>query len=458
MDDTEGIRLLREALARADFTPGGLLRVIGRREQAREGDDALATLIELLYLGAGVNEADARRALAPLTLERAEAMGVLDGGVPLVEVVPTGRVLVVSDPERETRRADRVPGPGKASRTLTAVTPRDRVGRALDMGTGSGVQALLLAEHVDEVVATDVNPRALEFTAFNAALNGLTNVEVREGSLFEPVEGEQFDLVVSNPPYVVSPDTEVLFRDGGLPGDSFSEAVVRQAPALLHEGGFAQLMVSWVIATEEPVIGPPTGWFAGSGCDAIALHTASSAPLEYATSWNSRLRFDPGAYGVALERWVAHYAREGIERIGSGVVVLRRRTAVDNWLLPLAAPEPQHGAAAQLQRLFTAQDYLRANDDEALLEASFRPADDHVVELALRSGAVVAAQASLTGGLALSVPLDEAAAELLGKLGPGRALRDLGGEPEIPAIRRLVELGIAVPDPDACHSGSQVSG
>ncbi|HLM30534.1 MAG TPA: hypothetical protein VK326_02615, partial [Solirubrobacterales bacterium] len=85
----------------------------------------------------------------------------------------------------------------------------------------------------------------------------------------------------------------------------------------------------------------------------------------------------------------------------------------------------------------------------ALLEASFRPADDHVVELALRSGAVVAAQASLTGGLALSVPLDEAAAELLGKLGPGRALRDLGGEPEIPAIRRLVELGVAVPDPDA---------
>ena len=446
MDDTEGIRLLREALARADFTPGGLLRVIGRREPARDGDEALATLIRLLYLGARVDETDAEAALAPLALERAEAMRVVEGGVPLVEVVPEGRVLIASDPERETRRADRVPGPGKASRTLTAVTPRDRVARALDMGTGSGVQALLLAEHVDEVIATDVNPRALEFTAFNAMLNGFANVEVREGSLFEPVEGEQFDLVVSNPPYVVSPDTDVLFRDGGLPGDSFSEAVVRQAPALLREGGFAQLMISWVIPPGERVIGPPARWFAGSGCDAIALHTASSAPLEYATSWNSRLRFDPAAYGDALERWVEHYARERIERIGSGVVVLRRRPAGDNWVLPLEAPEPQRGAAGQLRRLFSAQDFLRANDDEAFLDRSFTPTDDHVVEVALQSRAVVSLRASMTGGLGLSVPLDEPAADLLGKLPSGRLLRDLGADEAVPRVRRLVELGFVVPD------------
>lgn len=445
VDDSEGVRLLGEALTRADFTSGGLLRVLGGPAHAGSGDEALATLIKLLYLGAGVDAAEAEAAFAPLTLERLEAMGVLQGGLPLLEIIPMGRVLIASDPERETRRRDRIPGPGKASRTLAAVTPRDRVARALDMGTGSGVQSLLLAAHADEIVATDVNPRALEFTAFNAALNGFTGIEVREGSLFEPVEGEQFELVVSNPPYVISPDTDIPFRDGGLPGDSFSEAVVRQAPGVLREGGFAQVMVNWVIRAGEPAVAPPTRWVRGAGCDAVVLHTSSSAPLEYVTSWNSLLRFDPAAYGEAIERWVEHFAQEGIERIGGGVVVLRRRTSRENWVLALDAADPQRGADAQIRRLFAAQDYLRAHDDEALLEASFAPAEDHVVELSLRSGSVVSAQVSMTGGLGLSAPLDQTAADLLGKLAPGRSLRDVGGEAAVPRVRRLVELGFVAP-------------
>ena len=73
---------------------------------------------------------------------------------------------------------------------LAALTPRRRVARALDVGTGNGVHALLAAAHSDHVIATDVNPRALAFTEINAALNGLDNIETRLGSLFEPVAGE----------------------------------------------------------------------------------------------------------------------------------------------------------------------------------------------------------------------------------------------------------------------------
>ena len=100
------------------------------------------------------------------------------------------------------------------------------------MGTGNGIQAILLAAHARHVVATDVNARALEYAELNAALNGVHNVELRRGS-FEPVEGEQFDLVVANPPYVVSPEHAYLFRDSGLRGDTVSESVVRAAPAAL---------------------------------------------------------------------------------------------------------------------------------------------------------------------------------------------------------------------------------
>ena len=58
---------------------------------------------------------------------------------------------------------------------------------ALDLGTGCGIQALLAAKHAERVVATDVNPRALGFAAFNAALNGIETIELRDGSGFDPV-------------------------------------------------------------------------------------------------------------------------------------------------------------------------------------------------------------------------------------------------------------------------------
>ena len=84
--------------------------------------------------------------------------------------------------------------------------------RALDVGTGSGVQALLAARHARRVVATDVNKRALLYAELNAALNGLENIEFRRGSLFEPAGGEYFDLVTCNAPYVVSPENRWAYR------------------------------------------------------------------------------------------------------------------------------------------------------------------------------------------------------------------------------------------------------
>ena len=86
--------------------------------------------------------------------------------------------------------ADHVLGVSPASTSLAQLTVREPVARALDLGTGCGVQALHLSGHADDVVATDVNPRALGVTAFNAALNEI-RVDVRDGSLWEPVADER---------------------------------------------------------------------------------------------------------------------------------------------------------------------------------------------------------------------------------------------------------------------------
>ena len=115
----------------------------------------------------------------------------------------------------------------RPSNTLANLTVRRPVARALDVGTGNGIQALLASRHAEHVVATDVNERALAFARFNLALNGVSNVELRQGSFLEPVEGERFDLVVANPPYVISPESSFVFRDSGLGRDRVSELVVR---------------------------------------------------------------------------------------------------------------------------------------------------------------------------------------------------------------------------------------
>ena len=117
--------------------------------------------------------------------------------------------------------ADHVLGISSASTSLAQLTIREPVGRALDLGTGCGVQALHLAGHSGAVVATDVNQRALRLTRFNVALNDVrTPVDVRDGSFFEPVAGERFDLIATNPPFVISPATgeRLVYRDSGLPG------------------------------------------------------------------------------------------------------------------------------------------------------------------------------------------------------------------------------------------------
>src|SRR5262249_6027472 len=152
--------------------------------------------------------AEAAEALTPLDLAQAQEMGIVtadaESVTPTIEIVPTEQLLIASDTFRdEATRPDHVLGLGPPAKVLAALTVRRQVESTLDVGTGNGVQALLAARHSRRVTATDINPRALRIAAFNAALNELPPLDLREGDLFAPVEGETFDLIVCNPPYVI---------------------------------------------------------------------------------------------------------------------------------------------------------------------------------------------------------------------------------------------------------------
>ena len=76
---------------------------------------------------------------------------------------------------------------------------------------------------------------------------------MRDGSFFEPVAGELFDLIATNPPFVISPATgeRLVYRDSGLPGDRVVEDIVRAAPAHLTEGGLCQILANWSIVARH---------------------------------------------------------------------------------------------------------------------------------------------------------------------------------------------------------------
>jgi SAM-dependent methyltransferase len=259
----------------------------------RMGDtDELAVLLRLFLLGVPVARARLADVLSTQVQARLTGAGLLVEDAEVVHgasrLVPHDELLIASDHAGAAEGyADHVPGVHRPSVALAHLTVRGQGERALDVGTGNGIQAILLSAHAEHVVATDVNARALAYAAFNAALNGAVNIETRRGNFFEPVEGEQFDLVVANPPYVVSPESAYLFRDGGMRGDAVSEHVVRATPAVLAPGAYASVLIAWALDPDDPAARPGS-WLEGSGCDAFLLHTSTDDPIETATVWNRR--------------------------------------------------------------------------------------------------------------------------------------------------------------------------
>jgi hypothetical protein len=201
-------------------------------------------------------------------------------------------------------------------------------------------------------------------------LNELDNIEVRLGSLFDPVAGETFDLITCNAPYVVSPESRWQYRDGGMPADELSERVVKRAAASLAEDGLAAVLVSWVGKSEEEPDERLDAWLEGSGCDAWVLGLSGADPLEHAAGWNEHLSTDPDAYGAALDEWTAYFDSLGVGWISEGAVLLHRREGAEHAIrVDAVDPEDLEFAGDQVERVFASHTRLaQLNLPTALLE------------------------------------------------------------------------------------------
>lgn len=219
-----------------------------------------------------------------------------------------------------------VPGPGGASYTLLHLTPRTPVNRVWDLGCGSGVQSVIAAQHARHVIATDIDDRCIEMTRQSADASGV-DVETRSGSLADPVANERFNLIVSNPPFVIGNATSLVHRESPLEADSLTAALLNILPAHLDDGGHAVVLSAWLVTGETEWQTRVEQWLP-EDCDVWVGLRSTQTVADYVDFWLA----DAGHSGdqQLRELWLSRLHEWQATDVAFGFIVVRKRTG-ENW-------------------------------------------------------------------------------------------------------------------------------
>jgi HemK-related putative methylase len=236
-----------------------------RKAWTPNADDAVDTLLELLMDGRAVAVDRLRRHVTAEFVDVLLATGLAEISGAEVRsqlcLFPIYGEYVVTDRAAKNTAINQVMWLWGESYLLGGLVNRKARRRGIDLGTGSGVHALLASGHCESVLGVDISPRAVEFGRFNAALNGVRNAEFVLGDLFEGVDGT-FDLVVANPPYL--PDRGARaggnFWTGGPAGTEILGQIVRALPERLDEDGAAHIVALYPCGPGTAVKELLSGW------------------------------------------------------------------------------------------------------------------------------------------------------------------------------------------------------
>ena len=451
------------------------LRAVRAALAAGPAPSPVAVLTALFMLGESVPATALDAALPRTTAAGAAAIGLV--GEPdetgcvraLVDLRPheaiddAGEVRwwVASDlGELVTGRAlapDHVLGVGGAGLTLAGLTPRTPVRTALDLGCGCGIQTLYLLRHAEHVVATAISVRALAFTAFTAALAGVSvtgapgagsdaapssgldseadaapesgsdagHLELLRGSLLEPVAGRRFDLIASNPPFVLTPPA---VREAGLPLMEYRDAGGPILPGLvaglgehLEPGATAVMLGNWEHRGAGSWRDAVAAWLP-EGLDAWVIERELQDPVEYATMWLRDGGLTPErdlqAFDSALEAWIDDFEARDVRGVGFGYLIVHRpQSPREPWrLLEEVTTSGQGVLGPHVAEVLEVRERLAGLDDDAVADLCPLLAPDVTEERHLIPGAAEPTVILLRqgGGLGRTLQASTAVAALAG--------------------------------------------
>ncbi len=471
--ETESSRCLRALLQAADFTSSAVGKVLGveasvyleNNELAPlvhrlTDSSALAILTRMLVAGIPCHLEEVESILGRTDLASCQDAGVVQvvGSevIPLMTIQPYGELLIASDAKSRRFEQDYVMGLSGPSRALAGLTIRRPVETVIDIGCGSGLQALIAASHSERVLAYDLNPRALAFTKFNAELNGIANIDCRQADLFAFPMDDMADLVVSNPPYVVSPDACYAYRDSGRDEDFVCRHLASLIPQLLKPDGVGQFLANWAVHGSGSWRDMLAGWFQESRCDVSILCETIEAASSYAAKWLRQT--DPHSLSAgndAFDRWMDYFSERGIAGIGYGLVSMRPCSgAAANAFIDDAPSDYIMPCGLALEGFLNRKRLLSHLGDDELRVSRLKPSADLVLEESTiyRNGKWLPAsvRASLTQGLCWSESLEPELAAVFGFCDGMRSLKNILDGMEglgnasgvLTGVRRAIERGM----------------
>ncbi|MDD5674379.1 MAG: methyltransferase, partial [Chitinivibrionales bacterium] len=287
------------------------------RKERLAGRTPLDIAIDLFLLQGKVPDAEAGRLLNKEDREALARTGVLalDGAGATwaaVSLYPVGKEPVFADHawpqlyqgENGLAPFDQVMFIGADSRWLARATMRRPVHKALDLCTGSGIQALLAAPHAARVTAVDSNPRAVRCARFNARVLEHHNIEIMQGDCYVPLGEEKFDLITANPPFVPAPLDALGFRDGGHSGETVQRRIAAGLAQHLAPGGMAQMVTEVGERDGEALEVRIRQWLGGASMDMHVLRLRITPAEVYAVGHAQG--DNPGAFLKSVDAWAGN--------------------------------------------------------------------------------------------------------------------------------------------------------
>ncbi len=336
------LNAFRSRLRAAAYTEIGVTERLGKTPQEIEptdlpyfdtfllGREPLDDLIRLFLLRGTLTEDLARTLFGSETYDLLFDLGILrvDMGScrSRVDLFPVDDLVVATDHRYQVLADDALDEEpvmylGRDSVGLVKTAPRRPSRSHLDLCTGSGIQALIAAAYSDRVIGVDLNPRALRFSRFNAALNGVGHARFLASDLYSAVESERFDSITANPPFVPSPTDDLAFRDGGADGEKVLRRIVMEAAEHLEPGG--RLSIVTDLAEPKGYESKLGNWWKGGGMCAQVLTTADRNEILFSVP-HSHAPFGQSyeEYSSELRSWVRSYRDAGLSAVNFGYILI----------------------------------------------------------------------------------------------------------------------------------------